>query len=126
MVQHIDTIPIEYLHPFYISKYITKKTGIFKKQTNKVKVNTHLDFDEMESKGYSKWVRYNMKLRFEESSRYSSTPDISGVNSIEYTLKRFCDKLINIDKLPYCKIISVIPDGDNYICVVWDGYEERK
>ena len=114
MTQHIDTVPIEYLPPYYIKKYITEKIGILKNKTRRVVINTHLDCDEMETRGYSKYIIFSMRLRFEVSCASTNTPSVQDEKSIEYSLKKFCNA-----RKPH-KIISVIPDGDYYICIVWE------
>ena len=114
--QHIDTIEIEYLPPCYINKNIKEDPDFFKKKiTNSDASMIELDYDKMKTKKYPPYVIENMRLNFEVSQKLDSIPHTSGERSIEFTLKEFRNKRM------FCKIISVIPDGDNHICIIWEG-----
>ena len=114
MVQHIDTIGIEYLRPFYIKKEITEKTGIFKNKTNVVEKNVDLDYDKMKSRGYPVSVMEYMTVDFKHEKKWYSNPRIGGIHSVEFTLNQF------IQQHQSCKIISMIRDGDYRLCIVWE------
>ena len=90
MIQHIDTVGIKYLSPYYVKKEVTEKTGVFKNKTNVVERNVDLDYDKMKLRAYPIYVMENMSKDFEKK-RYSN-PYISGMISVEFTLNRFIEQ----------------------------------
>lgn len=114
MIQHIDTVEIKYLSPYYIRKDVTEKTGVFKNKTNVIERNVDLDYERMRSRGYPDYVKENMGANFKNENKYYSDPRISGVRSVEFTLNQF------IQQHQPCKIISVIRESDYRLCVVWE------
>lgn len=115
-IQRTDTVGIKYLYVYYIKKEITEKTGVFKNKTNTVERNIDLDYNKMKSHGYPVYVMESMSKYFKNKKKSYSDPHISGMRSVEFTLNQFRNK-----HQPFCKIISVIRDGDYRLCIVWEN-----